>query len=114
MVGGVGPRALLLQRDGAPFLYRHPRHGSSGIPAFPRSEVYHVRKAERRLGGTACLGYSDAVRINPLDADANAMRQTLQGGTSAGGARAKAVIAWNEQTNETRSGQIAVGSGFDY
>jgi serine/threonine-protein kinase HipA len=35
-------------------------------------------------------------------------------GTSAGGARAKAVIAWNRATNEVRSGQIAAGDGFDY
>jgi serine/threonine-protein kinase HipA len=35
-------------------------------------------------------------------------------GTSAGGARAKAVIAWNRETNEVRSGQIAAGDGFDY
>ena len=38
----------------------------------------------------------------------------LQLGTSAGGARAKAVIAWNEQTGEIRSGQIDAGEGFDY
>ena len=49
-----------------------------------------------------------------LDANANAMRQILQVGTSAGGTRAKAVIAWNEQTNEIRSGQIDAGSGFGY
>lgn len=49
-----------------------------------------------------------------LDADANAMRQILQVGTSAGGARAKAVIAWNEKTNEIRSGQIDAKSGFGY
>ena len=35
-------------------------------------------------------------------------------GTSAGGARAKAVIAWNRDTNEVRSGQIDAGEGFDY
>lgn len=40
--------------------------------------------------------------------------QLLQLGTSAGGARAKAIIAWNESTNEIRSGQIDAGSGFDY
>ena len=43
-----------------------------------------------------------------------AMRDILRVGTSAGGARAKAVIAWNRETNEVRSGQIAVGDGFDY
>jgi hypothetical protein len=35
-------------------------------------------------------------------------------GTSAGGARAKAVIAWNRGTNEVRSGQTAAGEGFEY
>ncbi len=38
----------------------------------------------------------------------------LKVGTSAGGARAKAVIAWHPQTNEVRSGQISAGSGFEY
>ena len=40
--------------------------------------------------------------------------QLVQVGSSAGGARAKALIAWNEQTNEVRSGQIQLGTGFDY
>ena len=44
----------------------------------------------------------------------NALNDILRVGTSAGGARAKAVIAWNRATNEVRSGQIAAGAGFDY
>lgn len=43
-----------------------------------------------------------------------ALRDILRVGTSAGGARAKAVIAWNRETNEVRSGQVAAGEGFDY
>ena len=43
-----------------------------------------------------------------------ALRSILSVGTSAGGARAKAVIAWNRVTNEVRSGQVAAGDGFDY
>ncbi|MBL8393467.1 MAG: type II toxin-antitoxin system HipA family toxin [Candidatus Accumulibacter sp.] len=43
-----------------------------------------------------------------------ALNDILRVGTSAGGARAKAVIAWNRETNEVRSGQIAAGEGFDY
>lgn len=43
-----------------------------------------------------------------------ALRDILSVGTSAGGARAKAVIAWNRETNEVRSGQIKAGEGFDY
>jgi serine/threonine-protein kinase HipA len=43
-----------------------------------------------------------------------AFSEILQVGTSAGGARAKAVIAWNPLTNEVRSGQVPAGSGFEY
>ena len=45
---------------------------------------------------------------------AAALQDILRVGTSAGGARAKAVIAWNRVTNEVRSGQVAAGEGFDY
>ena len=45
---------------------------------------------------------------------AKALREILQVGTSAGGARAKALIAWNPSTNEVRSGQIAAGEGYEY
>ena len=43
-----------------------------------------------------------------------ALTELLQVGTSAGGARAKAVIAWNPQSNEVRSGQVPAGEGFEY
>jgi serine/threonine-protein kinase HipA len=43
-----------------------------------------------------------------------ALRDILQVGTSAGGARAKAVIAWNPETEEVRSGQVKVDSGFEH
>lgn len=43
-----------------------------------------------------------------------ALNDILRVGTSAGGARAKAVIAWNRETNEVRSGPIAAGDGFGY
>lgn len=43
-----------------------------------------------------------------------ALEDLLLVGTSAGGARAKAVIAWNPDTNEVRSGQVAAGPGFGY
>lgn len=43
-----------------------------------------------------------------------ARRQLLQLGTSAGGARAKALIAWNPNTGEVRSGQINAGGGYEY
>ncbi len=43
-----------------------------------------------------------------------ALREILRVGASAGGARAKAVIAWNRQTNEVRSGQVKAPEGFEY
>lgn len=42
------------------------------------------------------------------------MPDILKVGTSAGGARAKAVIAWNRRTNEVKSGQLPAGRGFTY
>ena len=43
-----------------------------------------------------------------------ALQSILRVGTSAGGARAKAIIAWNPVTDEVRSGQISAGDGFSY
>lgn len=42
------------------------------------------------------------------------MEQMIKVGTSAGGARAKAIVAWNEETNDIRSGQIDAGGGYGY
>ncbi|MFZ2657807.1 MAG: type II toxin-antitoxin system HipA family toxin [Victivallales bacterium] len=43
-----------------------------------------------------------------------ALMQIIQVGTSAGGARAKAAIAWNPKTKEIRSGQFDVDPGFEH
>lgn len=42
------------------------------------------------------------------------LNQIISVGTSAGGARAKAVIAWNPQTGEMRSGQFKAEPGFEH
>jgi serine/threonine-protein kinase HipA len=44
----------------------------------------------------------------------DALRDILRVGTSAGGARAKAVITWNPATNEVRSGQVKADPGFEH
>jgi serine/threonine-protein kinase HipA len=46
------------------------------------------------------------------DDDAEAIQDILRVGTSAGGARAKAILAWNEETGEFRSGQVDLPDGF--
>lgn len=46
--------------------------------------------------------------------DHDALQDILRVGTSAGGARAKALLAWNPATGEFRSGQIDELDGFEY
>ena len=48
------------------------------------------------------------------DDDREAINDILRVGTSAGGARAKAILAWNPETNEFRSGQVDVEPGFEH
>ena len=49
------------------------------------------------------------------DRDAQAaLANIIRVGTSAGGARAKAVVTWNPQTNQIRSGQFDAAPGFEH
>jgi len=50
--------------------------------------------------------------VNLKDKD-KALETIIRIGTSAGGARAKALIAWNRETNEIRSGQVPPSKGFE-
>lgn len=60
------------------------------------------------------LSNKEAFLIN-LDTDRKtAIAEILRLGTSAGGQRAKAIIAYNKDTKEVRSGQITAPEGFDY
>ncbi|MCY4265057.1 MAG: type II toxin-antitoxin system HipA family toxin [Gammaproteobacteria bacterium] len=46
--------------------------------------------------------------------DAQDIKDILRVGTSAGGARAKAILTWNEQTGEFQSGQVEAKKGFSH
>ena len=48
------------------------------------------------------------------DNDREVLEDILRVGTSAGGARAKAILAWNPKTNEFRSGQVDVESDYEH
>lgn len=63
-----------------------------------------VLNSREELGGVLA-GY---------EGDRKTLEEILRVGTSAGGARAKAVLAWNEHTGEFRSGQVRAGEGFTY
>lgn len=54
------------------------------------------------------------VNFSDDDLTENALKAILRVGTSAGGARAKAIIAWNPVTEEVRSGQVTAPPGFEY
>lgn len=74
-----------------------PRTKSSAI------EMAGLVEAARRSMRGELHGDSDT---------AAALKQIIQLGTSAGGARAKAVVAWNPLTREVRSGQFDMPPGF--
>ncbi len=48
-----------------------------------------------------------------LQQDDAALDTIIRIGTSAGGARAKALIGWNRRTNDVRSGQVPLPKGFE-
>ncbi|MBK8480919.1 MAG: type II toxin-antitoxin system HipA family toxin [Proteobacteria bacterium] len=50
----------------------------------------------------------------PLPPGDDALHKLIQVGTSAGGAKAKAIVAWNEQTQQVMSGQADCPSGFTH
>ncbi len=54
------------------------------------------------------------IRGNLAHHAASALTQIIQVGTSAGGARAKAAIAWNPKTQEIRPGQFDIEAGFEH
>jgi serine/threonine-protein kinase HipA len=61
------------------------------------------------------LADRSSLQRNFRDGDrTTALADVLAVGTSAGGARAKAVVAWNRETNEVRSGQTNVAPPFTH
>ena len=49
-----------------------------------------------------------------FDGAESSIHALIQVGTSAGGARAKVVVAWNNKTNRFRSGQLPAEPGFEH
>ena len=60
------------------------------------------------------LTEKDSFQANLDDDRKAAIAEILRLGTSAGGQRAKAIIAYNKKTGEVRSGQVDAPAGFDY
>ena len=60
------------------------------------------------------LSQKEAFGVNLNDDRKKAIAEIMRLGTSAGGQRAKAIIAYNKSTGEVRSGQVEAPAGFDY
>jgi serine/threonine-protein kinase HipA len=66
------------------------------------------------LAGEVLAQRADLSESLAAPAKHQAMQEILRVGTSAGGARPKALIAWNPETEEVRSGQVDVPPGFEF
>jgi serine/threonine-protein kinase HipA len=97
-------RLAYMGKRGMGALEFRPARGSHNESAEPLQMKSLVEAARQVLRGDL----SD-------DAHAQAaLANIIRVGTSAGGARAKAVVAWNPETDELRSGQFDVASGFEH
>jgi serine/threonine-protein kinase HipA len=65
-----------------------------------------------RLASEVLAERSQFVAELSRNPDEEAMKAILAVGSSAGGARPKAFIAYNDETGQVRSGQVEVGDGF--
>jgi serine/threonine-protein kinase HipA len=66
-----------------------------------------------RLSNIILSQRGDLVGVLNGREDHEALENILRVGTSAGGARAKAILAWNPASNEFRSGQLNMMPGFE-
>jgi serine/threonine-protein kinase HipA len=74
------------------------------------SETLHLDELVKLA--SEAIASRNQLHVN-LETTPEALATILRVGTSAGGARAKAVICWNPQTGEVKSGQLAPEPGFE-
>lgn len=97
-------RLAYMGKRGVGALEFKPERGSHSESAAPLEMKSLVENARKLMEGDLSI-----------DAHAKAaLANIIQVGTSAGGARAKAVIAWNPTTNTIRSGQFDAAEGFEH
>jgi serine/threonine-protein kinase HipA len=97
-------RLAYMGKRGMGALEFRPARGSHSESAAPLEMKSLVEDARKLMQGDLTI-----------DAHARAaLANIIHVGISAGGARAKAVIAWNPQTNVIRSGQFDAAAGFEH
>jgi serine/threonine-protein kinase HipA len=94
--------------------------GMGGLEYKPALRISHSKTDEIEVAKLVELSNKILDQRSSLEGvlsgtdDRDAIEDILRVGTSAGGARAKAILAWNPRTNEFRSGQVRIPSGFEY
>jgi serine/threonine-protein kinase HipA len=97
-------RLAYMGKRGMGALEFRPARGSHNESSAPLEMKELVEEARKLVDGTFAV-----------DNEAKAaLANIIKVGTSAGGARAKAVIAWNPATDEVRSGQFDAAPGFEH
>src|ERR1035437_9002059 len=97
-------RLAYMGKRGMGALEFQPARGSHKESGTPVAMKALVEEARRLVQGNFSV-----------DREAKAaLANIIKVGTSAGGARAKAVIAWNPKTDEVRSGQFEAAPGFEH
>lgn len=97
-------RLAYMGKRGMGALEFRPARGAHRESAEPLEMKSLVEAARKVIHGTL----SGDVRAQA------ALANIIRVGTSAGGARAKAVVTWNPQTHQIRSGQFDATSGFEH
>ena len=100
-------RLCYMGKRGMGALEFQPYHGSQ----IGKSEPIEV--AEMVKLANQILYHKGELSANFLKDKHEAIKSIIRIGTSAGGNRPKAVIAWNSKTGEVRSGQVEVPEGFE-
>jgi serine/threonine-protein kinase HipA len=95
--------AYMSNRAMGALTFRPPRGPASRTPT-PIELSQLVQQARRAVSGS----------FTHEDEAGAALRSIIEVGTSAGGARAKAVIAWNRASGEIRTGQLTAPPGFEH
>ncbi len=94
--------------------------GMGALEYYPREGPHAAESEQIDLEALVDLASEILTKRSQLEGSFEApkrqesLQKILRVGTSAGGARAKAIIAWNPKTQEVRSGQIETEKGFQY
>ena len=101
-------RLSYIGRRGMGALEYEPAEALSGLDDSSRVEIEYLTELARQV-----LNEREKFSLKMLKKN-NSLLDILRVGTSAGGAKPKAIIAINETTGELRSGQVKAPEGFTY